>query len=142
MLPVWPVPDSARGPRRGLRGERAGPGDPGHPCAAVSARTSALLSRWRACLDPAADRTFDPDRAAEIVWFDAYITNVDRTARNTNLLRWHDADVYDRSWGVALFPPPSGRVGEGATARFPQIKDHVLLPFAGILPPPVHGSPR
>src|SRR5258708_6908727 len=38
--------------------------------------------------DPAADRSLDPDLAAAIVWFDAFITNVDRTARNTNLLRW------------------------------------------------------
>ena len=41
--------------------------------------------------DPAADRTFDADRAAAIVWFDAFITNVDRTARNTNLLSWGGA---------------------------------------------------
>src|SRR5205814_2297828 len=40
--------------------------------------------------------TFDPivnmpsaDLAARIVWFDALVTNVDRTARNTNILRWH-----------------------------------------------------
>src|SRR5262245_46046467 len=39
--------------------------------------------------------TFDPvaekpgaDLASEIVWFDAYVTNVDRTARNTNMLMW------------------------------------------------------
>lgn len=40
--------------------------------------------------------TFDPlvheldaDLAARIVWFDGYVTNVDRTARNTNMLMWH-----------------------------------------------------
>src|SRR5947209_7636627 len=52
--------------------------------------------------DPAADRSFDPDRAAEIVWFDAYITNVDRTARNTNLLRWHGAQ-YLIDHGASLY---------------------------------------
>src|SRR4051812_28890808 len=31
----------------------------------------------------------EPDRAAEIVWFDALVTNVDRTAKNTNMLVWH-----------------------------------------------------
>ena len=31
----------------------------------------------------------DPELAARIVWFDAYTTNVDRTARNTNMLLWH-----------------------------------------------------
>ena len=40
--------------------------------------------------------TYDPvvqqaaaDLASRIVWFDAYVTNVDRTARNTNMLMWH-----------------------------------------------------
>src|SRR5262245_60705 len=28
--------------------------------------------------------------ASAIVWFDAYVTNVDRTARNTNLLLWQE----------------------------------------------------
>jgi HipA-like protein len=27
--------------------------------------------------------------ASKIVWFDAYVSNVDRTPRNTNILRWH-----------------------------------------------------
>src|SRR5688500_12448775 len=27
--------------------------------------------------------------ASKIVWFDAFVTNVDRTARNSNLLVWH-----------------------------------------------------
>ena len=31
----------------------------------------------------------DPDLASRIVWFDAFISNVDRTAKNTNLLLWH-----------------------------------------------------
>jgi hypothetical protein len=30
-----------------------------------------------------------PDLTAAIVWFDAFVTNVDRTARHTNLLMWH-----------------------------------------------------
>lgn len=82
-------------------------------------------------LDPAADRSFDPDLAAEIVWFDAFITNVDRTARNTNVLRWHGA-YYLIDHGASLyFHHRSGGWERGATARFPRIKDHVLLPFAG-----------
>ena len=39
--------------------------------------------------DPAAPHRPDPDLASRIVWFDAYVTNVDRTPRNTNLLLWH-----------------------------------------------------
>ena len=37
------------------------------------------------------DRSFEVDRpvAAAIVWLDAYVANVDRSARNTNLLIWH-----------------------------------------------------
>jgi hypothetical protein len=31
----------------------------------------------------------NPDLAARIVWFDGYVSNVDRTVRNTNMLLWH-----------------------------------------------------
>lgn len=81
--------------------------------------------------DPAADRTFDPNLAAAIVWFDAYITNVDRTARNTNLLRWNEA-YYLIDHGASLyFHHRSEGWERSADGRFPHIKDHVLLPFAG-----------
>src|SRR5580765_7627384 len=39
--------------------------------------------------DAAASQRVEPELAAAIVWFDAYISNVDRTARNTNMLWWH-----------------------------------------------------
>ena len=83
--------------------------------------------------DPAVDRGVDPDLAAAIVWFDAYITNVDRTARNVNLLLWrqrlwlidHGASLYFHhrwaGWRDRIESP------------FPPIKDHVLLPLAGDL---------
>lgn len=81
--------------------------------------------------DPAADRAFDPDLAAAIVWFDTFITNVDRTARNTNLLRWHGA-TYLIDHGASLyFHHRAGGWEKQAQTRFPQIKDHVLLPFTG-----------
>jgi hypothetical protein len=81
--------------------------------------------------DPAADRDIDPDLAAAIVWFDAYATNVDRTARNTNLLIWHD-QLYLIDHGAALyFHHSAGGWGGKAGARFPLIRDHVLLPLAG-----------
>src|SRR5947209_6123642 len=38
--------------------------------------------------DPVAN-TVDSDLASAIVWFDAFTTNIDRTARNTNMLVWH-----------------------------------------------------
>ena len=68
--------------------------------------------------------------ASDIVWFDSFITNVDRTARNTNLLVWHR-----RLWlidnGAALYFQYT-REGYNGRSRipFPQVKDHVLLPWA------------
>ena len=77
-----------------------------------------------------------PELAAEIVWFDALCTNVDRTARNPNLLRWHD-----RLWlidhGAALYLQHGGLWREGpslASRPFPPIAEHVLLPRAGSIP--------
>jgi hypothetical protein len=72
-----------------------------------------------------------PELAADIVWFDAFVLNVDRTPRNPNLLRWHHA-LWLIDHGAALYVhhatgDPLARAGE----RFPAIRDHVLLPFAG-----------
>ena len=83
--------------------------------------------------DPAVDRELSPELAAEIVWFDAYITNVDRTVRNTNLLLWEQ-----RLWmidhGAALYVHHRWEGWEERVhSPFPQIKDHVLLPFVGDL---------
>ena len=69
--------------------------------------------------------------AADIVWFDALVTNVDRTAQNPNLLVWHD-----RLWlidhGAALyFHHAAERDPAHARSPFPAIREHVLLPFAG-----------
>ncbi len=73
----------------------------------------------------------DADLASRIVWFDALVTNLDRTARNTNLLVWHR-----RLWlidhGAALYfhhaldgSPGLGR--RAAERAFPRIAEHVLL---------------
>jgi len=75
-----------------------------------------------------------PELAADIVWLDALSTNVDRTARNPNLLLWHD-----RLWlidhGAALYLQHSGLDPAAHAGRpFPLIADHVLLPRAGSLP--------
>src|SRR4051794_14227406 len=81
--------------------------------------------------NPAAGPDPDPDLAAGIVWLDALVTNVDRTAKNTNLLVWHGR-LWAIDHGAALFfhhgeadPVEHGR------RPFPSIADHVLLPFAG-----------
>jgi hypothetical protein len=82
--------------------------------------------------DPVAERP-DADLASEVVWFDAYVTNVDRTPRNTNMLIWHR-----RLWlidhGAALyFHHTWDNYLERSRASFPLIKDHVLLQFASVL---------
>ena len=75
----------------------------------------------------------EPELASAIVWFDSYITNVDRTPRNSNILIWQQ-----RPWlidhGAALYFHHNWNDYLGRSrSRFPQIKEHVLLPFAGRL---------
>lgn len=72
-----------------------------------------------------------PELAADIVWLDALVTNVDRTPRNPNLLLWHG-----RLWlidhGAALYLHHGGLdPGKHAEQAFPLIAEHVLLDQAG-----------
>jgi hypothetical protein len=85
-----------------------------------------------ATFDPLADRP-DGELASSIVWFDAFVSNVDRTVRNTNMLMWHR-----RLWlidhGAALyFHHGNTDYARRARAPFPAIRDHVLLPCADAL---------
>ena len=80
---------------------------------------------------PAAGPIPPPELAADIVWFDALVTNVDRTAKNTNMLLWHD-----RLWlidhGAALYFHHAAEHAEGhERTPFPAVAEHVLLPYAG-----------
>ncbi len=85
--------------------------------------------------------TFDPvagpppaaEEASEIVCFDAFVTNVDRTPKNPNMLHWHKAlwlidhgasMYFHHSWEEYL---------ERSRTAFAPIKDHVLLPWATAL---------
>ncbi len=84
----------------------------------------------------------DAELASRILWFDALVTNVDRTPRNTNLLVWHG-----RLWlidhGAAMYfhhnwpgrePGMDGSALKTASQRpFMAARDHVLLPFAGAI---------
>jgi hypothetical protein len=80
--------------------------------------------------DAAADHTIEADLASSVVWFDAFITNVDRTARNPNLLCWHKA-LYFIDHGAALyFHHAWQNIEQMARSRFPAIRDHVLLPWS------------
>jgi hypothetical protein len=85
--------------------------------------------------DPLVPPVPDAGFAALVVWLDAFVTNPDRTARNTNLLEWHG-----RTWlidhGASLYfhhdwGDPSERVGD----PFERVRDHVLLPYAHDLAP-------
>ena len=68
--------------------------------------------------------------SSQIVWFDAFIANVDRTARNANMLLWHK-ELWLIDHGAAFFYQHNWeKFAENATNPFKQIKTHVLLPFA------------
>jgi len=79
------------------------------------------------------DTLLDPLTAADIVWFDGLIANVDRTTRNPNLLRWHGA-LWPIDHGAAIYPHHrwTDPAAQGRRS-FPAIRDHVLLPVAGSL---------
>jgi hypothetical protein len=85
--------------------------------------------------DPIVGPVPDPATASRIVLFDAFVTNVDRTPRNPNLLSWHR-----RLWlidhGASLYFhhgwDPKDLL-EGSADPFPQIADHVLLRRASAL---------
>ena len=84
--------------------------------------------------DPAVDGALlTPEQAADIVWFDAFVTNVDRTSRNTNLLVLGQ-QVWLIDHGAALYVHHRWQGWrDRIQARFVQIADHVLLPLAGDL---------
>lgn len=82
--------------------------------------------------DPAVD-TADEDLASRIVWLDCLLTNVDRTARNTNMLVWHK-ELWLIDHGAALyFHHTWHNWKEQAVKPFVQVKDHVLLKQASKL---------
>ncbi|WP_375418054.1 HipA family kinase [uncultured Hymenobacter sp.] len=79
--------------------------------------------------------TISPEEASRIVWLDALTLNVDRTARNTNLLFWHQ-ELWLIDHGAALYvhhTAPDWAERPGGQRRFLQVKDHVLLPQATAL---------
>src|SRR5207237_1316052 len=84
--------------------------------------------------DPVVDAPLlTPEAAADIVWFDAFVTNVDRTPRNTNLLV-RGKQVWLIDHGAALFFHHRWTGWRNRIqSPFPQIADHVLLSRAGDL---------
>jgi hypothetical protein len=80
--------------------------------------------------DPAARDTSDPELASRAVWFDGFITNVDRTVRNPNLLFWHKT-LYFIDHGAAIyFHHNWNDVDAAARSPFAPIRNHILLPWA------------
>jgi hypothetical protein len=80
--------------------------------------------------NPAADIVTDADWAADVIWFDAFVTNPDRSAKNPNMLVWHG-----RTWlidhGAALYVHHTWRDPlEHSRRPFERSAEHVLLPFA------------
>lgn len=82
--------------------------------------------------DPVAEQP-DADLASRIVWFDALTSNVDRTARNPNMLIWHGR-LYLIDHGASLYFH-HGWDGDTSQAGkpFPLVRDHVLLRWASDL---------
>ena len=82
--------------------------------------------------DPAVDDV-TPDFASRLVWFDALVANVDRSARNTNLLIWHRKPwLIDHGAALTFHHAWNGAVALPAKP-FAPIADHVLLPQATLL---------
>ena len=75
----------------------------------------------------------NPKLASSIVWLDAFVTNVDRTAKNTNLLVWH-RDLWLIDHGATLIIHHAWSQDDARVkSAFPQIRDHVLLRWASEL---------
>ena len=84
--------------------------------------------------------TFDPvvtqvdeTLASKIVWLDAFITNIDRTVKNTNMLIWHKELWLIDHGATFYFHHSWGDWQKAAVTSFPYIKDHVLLPQASLI---------
>jgi len=82
--------------------------------------------------DPVVNK-IDPLLASKIVWFDCFVTNVDRTIRNTNMLIWHN-ELWLIDHGASLYFYYAGSDWQEQSKKpFTQVKDHVLLPYASEL---------
>ena len=80
--------------------------------------------------DPAARDTARPEEASMLVWFDAFVQNVDRTPKNANLLVWH-RKLYPIDHGAALFFHHDWPSMEKKIASpFSEIAQHILMPWA------------
>ncbi len=84
--------------------------------------------------------TFDPlvskvdaMTASKVVLLDSIISNIDRTAKNTNLLQWNDELWVIDNGASFYFHHNWDTWKDHLTRTFPLIKDHVLLEKATLL---------
>lgn len=85
-----------------------------------------------ATFDPAVN-AIDPLTAAKILWLDAFLTNVDRTRLNPNMMIWHN-DLWLIDHGASFYFHHAWRDPETAALDpFPYIRTHVFLPYASRL---------
>ncbi|MGW1450956.1 HipA family kinase [Micromonospora sp. NPDC002411] len=79
--------------------------------------------------DPVA-HPVDPELASRVLWFDAYVENVDRSWRNPNLLVWH-RELWLIDHGASLYFHHNWPRAEAAVHRaYRGAEDHVLAPYA------------
>lgn len=82
-----------------------------------------------ATFEPSVNNT-DPLFASRLVWLDAFLTNVDRTRLNPNMMMWN-GDVWLIDHGASLYFHHSGKdPEEAARDPFPYIRQHIMLPYA------------
>jgi len=83
--------------------------------------------------DPAARDTASPAEASLLVWFDAFTQNMDRTARNANLLVWH-RKLYPIDHGAAIFGHHNwATFAQKFDAPFSESAHHILMPWASAI---------
>jgi hypothetical protein len=84
--------------------------------------------------NPLIEPPLEPVFASEVVWFDAYVTNVDRTPRNVNMLIWEN-QLWLIDHGAALyFHHDWNNYLARSNTPFSFIKQHTLLKYASELP--------
>ena len=68
--------------------------------------------------------------ASKILWFDAFIENIDRSRQNPNMMIWNN-ELWLIDHGSSFYYHHADKDPEiAATDKFPYIKNHVLLPYA------------
>jgi arsenical-resistance protein len=85
--------------------------------------------------DPIVGPPPDAETASRLVLFDAFVTNVDRTPRNPNVLLWHRR-VWLIDHGAALYFHHGWSAADrldGSRDPFTEVRQHVLLPWASAL---------